>query len=71
MNSGQPLCLSSTLLDVKALADRLGSEHGAMHDGLVRLSMCTRCEAEGSERRRVFFMVIPDYAGDTSPPLRS
>jgi hypothetical protein len=56
-----PVCCRSTKLDVQALIDRLGPCHGLMHDDLVGVFGCSKCKAEGRDRRPVFFTCIPDY----------
>ena len=61
VNCGHPLCGSSTKLDIQALVDRLGPNHGAMHPDLVGLFGCSKCKAAGRDRRPVFFTCIPDY----------
>lgn len=61
VNCSHPLCSHSHQLDVRALADRLGENHGAMHNDLVRLFRCARCKTAGRDRRAVFFTCIPDY----------
>lgn len=63
VNCGHPVCCRSTMLDVRALADRLGADHGAMHHDLVRLFRCQACTDAGRDRRPVFFTCIPDYSG--------
>ena len=63
VNCGHPMCCKSTKLDVQALIDRLGSDHGSMHQDLVGLFGCSDCKAAGRDRRPVFFTVIPDYEG--------
>jgi len=63
VNCGHPVCCKSTKLDVQTLIDRLGPDHGAMHQDLVGLFACSDCKAAGRERRPVFFTVIPDYGG--------
>lgn len=40
-------CHHHELLDLEALARRLGPEHGALHDDLVPLLKCAKC---GSKR---------------------
>lgn len=55
------MCCKSTKLDVQALIDRLGAEHGSMHDDLVGVFGCSNCKAAGRDRRLVFFTCIPDY----------
>ncbi|MFD1982724.1 hypothetical protein ACFSOZ_08550 [Mesorhizobium newzealandense] len=57
------MCCKSTKLDIQALIDRLGPDHGSMHWDLVSLFGCSDCNAAGCGRRRVFFTVIPDYEG--------
>ena len=37
VNCGHPMCCKSTKLDIQALIERLGPDHGAMHQDLVRL----------------------------------
>lgn len=32
VNCGHPMCCKSTKLDIQALIDRLGHDHGSMHD---------------------------------------
>jgi hypothetical protein len=66
VNCSSPACFHSTKLDVRALADRLGPGHGAMHADLVRYFRCTKCDAEGREQRPVFFTCIPDYEADAA-----
>jgi hypothetical protein len=63
VNCGHPACQRSTQIDVQALAVRLGSGHGAMHDDLVGYFRCEACKAAGRPRRAVYFTVIPDYDG--------
>ena len=38
VNSGHPMCCKSTKLDIQALIDRLGPNHGSMHQDLVGCS---------------------------------
>jgi hypothetical protein len=59
VNCGHPMCCKSTKLDIQALIDRLGSDHGSMHRDLVGLFGCSKCKAEGRDRRPVFFTFIP------------
>ncbi|PZV33365.1 hypothetical protein [Mesorhizobium kowhaii] len=40
VNCGHPMCCKSTKLDVPALIDRLGADHGSMHWDLVGLFGC-------------------------------
>ncbi|TIX56641.1 MAG: hypothetical protein E5V28_18715 [Mesorhizobium sp.] len=63
VNCAHPMCCKSTKLDIQALIDRLGRDHGSMHDDLVRLFVCSNCKAAGRNRRQVFFTCIPDYEG--------
>jgi hypothetical protein len=63
VNCGHPMCCKSTNLDIQALIDRLGPDHGSMHWDLVRLFGCSDCNAAGRDRRPVFFTVVPDYEG--------
>jgi hypothetical protein len=51
-----PLCGKSAELDVAALADRLGPDHGAMHDDLVTKFRCSKCGG-----KRIGFTYIPAY----------
>ena len=60
---GHPMCGRSTKLDIAALIDRLGADHGSMHQDLVGVFRCSKCKAAGRDRRPVFFACIPDYAG--------
>ncbi|UVC13340.1 hypothetical protein [Mesorhizobium onobrychidis] len=34
VNCAHPMCCKSTKLDIQALIDRLGRDHGSMHDDL-------------------------------------
>ncbi|RVD52551.1 MAG: hypothetical protein EOS30_09740 [Mesorhizobium sp.] len=61
VNCSHPMCGKSTKLDIQALIDRLGPDHGSMHDDLVGLFGCSDCKAAGRDRRPVFFTCIPDY----------
>ncbi|RWO77207.1 hypothetical protein [Mesorhizobium sp.] len=63
VNCAHPMCCKSTKLDIQALIDRLGRDHGSMHDDLVGLFVCSTCKAAGGDRRQVFFTCIPDYEG--------
>ncbi|QKC83619.1 hypothetical protein [Mesorhizobium sp. NZP2077] len=63
VHCGHPACCKSTKLDVQTLIDRLGPDHGSMHDDLVRIFACSHCKAAGRDRRPVFFTFIPDYEG--------
>jgi hypothetical protein len=71
VNCGHPACNHSIQLDLEALAARLGADHGAMHDDLVRLFRCQRCAAAGRDQGPVFFTCIPDYEGIQSRKNRS
>ncbi|RWP35387.1 hypothetical protein [Mesorhizobium sp.] len=55
VNCAHPMCCKSTKLDIQALIDRLGRDHGSMHDDLVGLFICSNCKAAGRDRRQVFF----------------
>lgn len=55
VNCGHPACCHSVTLDLEALAERLGHNHGAMHDDLVQLFTCTKCGSASRERRAPFF----------------
>ncbi|MFK0693132.1 hypothetical protein ACFX5Q_34115 [Mesorhizobium sp. IMUNJ 23033] len=61
VNCGHPMC--STKLDIAALIDRLGPDHGSMHQDLVGRFGCSKCKAEGRHRSPVFFTCVPDYDG--------
>lgn len=37
------LCHNHAMLDLVALRERLGPDHGAMHDDLVPLFVCSKC----------------------------
>ncbi|OWK20726.1 hypothetical protein [Mesorhizobium amorphae] len=63
VNCAHPMCGRSTRLDIQTLIDRLGTEHGSMHDDVVGLFGCSKCKAEGRNRSPVFFTCIPDYEG--------
>ncbi|TIM13646.1 MAG: hypothetical protein E5Y67_16220 [Mesorhizobium sp.] len=63
VNCGHPMCCKSTKLDIQALIDRLGRDHGSMHDELAGLFVCSSCKASGRDRRQVFFTCVPDYEG--------
>lgn len=58
-------CQRSRKLDLVALSDRLGPNHGAMAADLVPLLRCTSC---GS--REVMITVQPDYEPKDLPPVR-
>ncbi|MER9590920.1 hypothetical protein NKI94_19205 [Mesorhizobium australicum] len=63
VNCSHPMCCKSTRLDIAALIDRLGPDHGSMHQDLVGLFGCSDCKAAGRDRRPVFFTLVPDYRG--------
>lgn len=63
VNCGHPMCCKSTRVDIAVLIDRLGPDHGSMHEDLVGLFGCSNCKAAGRERRPVFFTFVPDYQG--------
>ncbi|MER9403694.1 hypothetical protein NKI36_06480 [Mesorhizobium caraganae] len=63
VNCAHPVCCKSTKLDVQALIDRLGPDHGSMHQDLVGLFACSDCKAANRDRRPMFFTVVPDYDG--------
>lgn len=50
VNCAHPMCCKSTKLDIQALIDRLGHDHGSMHDDLVGLFVCSNCKAAGRDR---------------------
>jgi hypothetical protein len=64
VNCHDPQCQSSAKVDLEALAKRLGWDHGAMHEDLVGLFVCSRCRREGRPRAKVGFTCIPDYDGE-------
>jgi hypothetical protein len=43
VNCGHVMCCKSTKLDILALIDRLGPDHGSMHWDLVGLFSCSDC----------------------------
>lgn len=54
-------CRHSNLVDVLKLRDRLGPDHGSLHDDIVHLFRCSECQskdigfirhAKGNENRR-------------------
>ncbi len=55
------ICSHGHQVDLRALADRIGEDHPAMHEDLERLFFCQRCRDRGDKRRSIFFTVIPDY----------
>ena len=63
LNCGYSACNHGIQIDLAALAARLGRDHGAMHDDLVRLFRCQRCAEAGRDQRPVFFTCLPDYQG--------
>jgi hypothetical protein len=63
VDCAHPVCCKSTKLDVQALIDRLGPDHGSMHQDLVGLFACSDCKAADRDRRPVFFTVVPYYDG--------
>ena len=63
VNRSHPACDRSTKLDIRALIDRLGPDHGSMRQDLVGLFVCSHCKAAGRDRRPVFFTFVPDYQG--------
>ncbi|MBB6414254.1 hypothetical protein [Mesorhizobium sangaii] len=64
VHCGHPACCKSTKLDIQALIDRLGPDHGSMHWDVVQLFGCPDCKAAGRDRRPAFFNCIRDYEGD-------
>ncbi|MER8845951.1 hypothetical protein [Mesorhizobium australicum] len=50
VNCGHPMCGHSHKIDLKALGARLGLDHGAMHNDLVKVFRCERCNAAGRDR---------------------
>jgi len=63
VNCGLPICCKSTKLDIQALIDRLGPDHGSMYQDLVGVFACSNCKGAGRERRPMFFTFVPDYQG--------
>ncbi|MFD2055542.1 hypothetical protein ACFSQT_21495 [Mesorhizobium calcicola] len=63
VNCGHPMCGKSTKLDIAALIDGLGPDHGSMHQDLVGVFGCAKCEVTGRDRRAPFFTLIPDCEG--------
>ncbi|MER9328527.1 hypothetical protein [Mesorhizobium sp. M0488] len=61
VNCRHPMCCKSTRLDIAALVDRLGPDHGSLHQDLVGLFICAECKSAGRDRRPVFFTFVPDY----------
>ncbi|TPN57583.1 hypothetical protein FJ976_02795 [Mesorhizobium sp. B1-1-9] len=70
VNCGHPMCCKSTRLDIAALIDRLGPDHGSMHQDLVGLFVCADCKAAGRDHRPVFFTFVPDYRGQDDARTR-
>jgi hypothetical protein len=68
VDCAHPVCCKSTKLDVQALIDRLGPDHGSMHQDLVGLFACSDCKAADRDRRPVFFTVVPDYDSRSKSP---
>lgn len=62
---GHPMCCRSTRLDIQVPIDRLGPDHGSMHQDLAGLFICSACEAAGRDRRPVFSTSVPDYESHT------
>jgi hypothetical protein len=60
---GHPVCCKSTQVDIQELIDKLGPDHGSMHQDLVGRFVCSDCKAAGRDRRPVFLICIPDYEG--------
>jgi len=58
VNCAHPMCGQSTKLDVQALIERLGPDHAAMHDDLVRLFGCAKCKAAGRRNGRIIFLKL-------------
>jgi hypothetical protein len=48
-------CHNDRRLDLESLAERLGRDHGSMHDDLVHKFHCTQCGG-----RRVSFRISPN-----------
>lgn len=71
VNCAHPVCCKSTKLDVQALIDRLGPDHGVNASGSRRAVRLLDCKAPDRDRRPVFFTEVPDYDGRSkSPPHR-
>jgi len=51
VNCSHPACGRSALVNLDMLIEKLGCDHGAMHDDLVGKFFCTVCRREGRERR--------------------
>lgn len=56
-------CNKHTMLDMDALIDRLGEDHGCMHWDLVRHFYCRDCRAAGRPDRNITFL----HHADTGP----
>ncbi len=62
VHCGHPACCKSTKLDVQALIDRLGADHGVDALGFGEpFSDARIARPAGRERRPVFFTCVPDY----------
>lgn len=48
---GHPVCCKSAQVDIQALIDKLGPDHGSMHADLVGIFRCEDCRAAGRDRR--------------------
>lgn len=51
-------CWHHSKLDLIALRDRLGPDHGAMHDDLVPKLRCSKCR--GPKGKNIGLSLIPD-----------
>lgn len=49
-------CHKHTMLDMDALIERLGEDHGCMHWDLVRHFHCQDCRAAGRPDRNITFL---------------
>ena len=47
VNCGHPACCKMTKLDIQALIDRLGPDHGSIHWDLVGLFGCSETDFRG------------------------
>lgn len=61
VNCHDPRCRHMMKLDLEALADRLGRDHGVMHLDIAHRFRCQRCAAAGRPRATVGLTRIPDY----------